>query len=234
MKNRAKYVAACIVASFSIVGCTRSAEGQKPTPEQLSEALLTITDLEGDWSESQRQFFDTRSPENPSIDPSIWCAESAEVTKDLVGLAGEAGADVEMSSQTDSGDPRMMRLQAWANDDVQDYFRDASEAARICDGVSNTDDSGAVSTTALITGRDIGDESISWSDTVVPPPGTEKDKRQVVGRTTIARFGEVIMVLQLGDVGPVGSTDLMSEDDWWSVVEIAGKKLENLDEQVHD
>ncbi len=234
LKNRAKYVAACIVVSLSIAGCTRSAEGQKPTPEQLSDALLTITDLEGDWSESQRQFFDTRSPENPSIDPSIWCPESAEVTTNLVELAGEAGADVEMESRPDTDGPRLMRLQAWANDDVRDYFREASEAARICDGVTNTDETGATSITALITGRDIGDESISWSDTIVPPPGTEKDKQQVVGRTTIARFGDIIMVLQLGDVGPVGSTELMSEDDWWSVVEIAGKKLENLDEQVHD
>jgi hypothetical protein len=139
-----------------------------------------------------------------------------------------------MESRPDTDGPRLMRLQAWANDDVRDYFREASEAARICDGVTNTDETGATSITALITGRDIGDESISWSDTIVPPPGTEKDKQQVVGRTTIARFGDIIMVLQLGDVGPVGSTELMSEDDWWSVVEIAGKKLENLDEQVHD
>jgi hypothetical protein len=233
-KNRTKYVAACIVAGLSVVGCARSAEGQKPTPAQLSDALLTITDLDGGWSESQRQFFDTRSPENPSIDPSIWCPESAEVTKNLVDLAGDAGADVEMSIETDSGGPRIMRLQAWANDDVRDYFKDASEAARLCDGVTNTDDSGATSTTALIIGRDIGDESISWSDTIIPPPGTEKDKRQVVGRTTIARFGDIIMVLQLGDVGPVGSTELMNEDDWWSVVETAGKKLDTLDEQVHD
>jgi len=138
-KNQTKYVVACIVAGLSVVGCTRSAEGQKPTPAQLSEALLTTTN-----------------------------------------------------------------------------------------------ESGAASTTALITGRDIGDESISWSDTIIPPPGTEKDKRQVIGRTTIARFGDIIMVLQLGDVGPVGSTELMNEDEWWSVVETAGKRLDTLDEQVHD
>jgi hypothetical protein len=27
---------------------------------------------------------------------------------------------------------------------------------------------------------------------------------------------------------------LMPEDDWWDIVELAGGKLDDLDEQVHD
>jgi len=37
------------------VGCTASTDSPEPTPEQLSDALLTITDWKGSWQETQRQ-----------------------------------------------------------------------------------------------------------------------------------------------------------------------------------
>jgi len=40
------------------------------------------------------------------------------------------------------------------------------------------------------------------------------------------------MVMQLGDVAFTGSAEAMDEDEWWSVVELAGKKLDTLDSQV--
>lgn len=218
---------------FVLAGC-RSASGQKPTPEQISDALLTITDMEGEWSETQRQVFDERSPENPSIDPSIWCPEAAEVSGGLVDLAGQAGADVEMQFEGKEKTFRLMRLQAWSNDDVEEYFRDAREAVQICDGVTATDESGVVSTTEVVSGRDIGDESISWSQKLTPPAETQGEKMESVGRTTIARFGDIIMVLQIGDAGPAGEATSMADEEWWSIVEMAGKKLDELDQQVHD
>jgi hypothetical protein len=228
MKSRTKYVAACAVVCLSLAGCANDETSEQPTPQQLSEALLAISDLEGNWSESQRQAFDTREPENPSIDPSIWCPEATDATKDLIDLAGEAGADVEMESLTGSDRPRLIRLQAWANDDVRDYYDAASTAARLCDGVTRNDENGVTATTELIEGRDVGDESISWSETLLSPARTGQETTQVVSRITIARFGDIIMVLQLGDIGALGSTDLMSEDDWWSIVETASKKLDDL------
>jgi hypothetical protein len=232
---RRKLIAPVVVLALGAVlgaSCTRSAEGQLPTPEMISDVLPTITDMPGNWDESQRQVFDVRGPENPSIDPSVWCPAAGMVTENLVDLAGQSGADVEMMSEGPSGTPRMMRLQAWANDDVEDYFRDAREAVMICDGQSVTADSGAVETYSVVEGRDIGDESISWVQKTTPPPATQSEKMESVSRTTIARFGFIIMVMQLGDVAFTGSAVAMDEDEWWSVVELAGKKLDTLDSQV--
>ena len=232
---RRKLIAPVVVLALGAVlgaSCTRSAEGQLPTPEMISDVLPTITDMPGNWDESQRQVFDVRGPENPSIDPSVWCPAAGMVTENLVDLAGQSGADVEMMSEGPSGTPRMMRLQAWANDDVEDYFRDAREAVMICDGQSVTADSGAVETYSVVEGRDIGDESVSWAQKTTPPPATQGEKMESVSRTTIARFGSIIMVMQLGDVAFTGSAVAMDEDEWWSVVELAGKKLDTLDSQV--
>ena len=217
-----------------MASCTRSAEGQFPTPEMLSNALPTITEMPGEWNETQRQVFAVRGNENPSIDPSVWCPNVTELTKDLVSLAGESGADVEMQAEMPDGQPRMMRLQAWANDDVKTYFRDAREAVQICNNVEVKDVSGVMEKYSVIEARDIGDESISWQQTTTPPESTQTEKFQTVSRTTIARFGSIIMVLQLGDMAFTGSTEAMDEDDWWDIVELAGKKLDSLDEQVHE
>jgi len=223
-----------MVAVGLLSACTQSAEGQLPTPEMLSNALPTITEMPGEWNETQRQVFAVRGNENPSIDPSVWCPNVTELTKDLVSLAGESGADVEMQAEMPDGQPRMMRLQAWANDDVKTYFRDAREAVQICNNVEVKDAIGVIEKYRVIEDRDIGDESISWQQTTTPPESTQTEKFQTVSRTTIARFGSIIMVLQLGDMAFAGNTEAMDEDDWWDIVELAGKKLDSLDEQVHE
>ena len=230
---RTKTLTVVVVGALALVGCTKSAEGQLPTPAMLSDVLPTITDMPGEWNETQRQIFDSREPENPSLDPSVWCPAASMVTKNLVDLAGQSGADVEMQLRTTDGTIRMMRLQAWANDDVVAYYRDAKEAAHICDGAQVTAASGAVEAYSLIEGRDIGDESISWMQTTTPPPATQADKMEVVGRTTIARFGSIIMVMQIGDAGFTGEATAMDEDEWWSIVESGGRRLHDPDSQVH-
>jgi hypothetical protein len=228
-----KFIAAAIL-SVVLVSCTKSATGQMPTPDMLSDALPTITDMPGEWSETQRQVFNERGPENPSIDPSIWCADAATVTKNLVDLAGDTGADVEMQAVMVGDTPRLMRLQAWANDEVVAYFRDAKEAVRICDGKKLTDTDGSTVEYDVISAHDIGDESISWKQTTVPPASTEGEKMSSISRTTIARFGSIVMILQMGDMATSGTSTLMPEDEWWDIVELAGGKLDDLDEQVHD
>lgn len=55
-----------------------------------------------------------------------------------------------------------------------------------------------------------------------------------VSRTTIARFGSIVMVLQMGEMQRAGTSTVMPEDEWWDIVELAGGKLDDLDEQVHD
>lgn len=224
---RRKILALVVVCSALGAGCTKSVKDSYPTPSELSDSLLTVTDMESGWEETQRQVFDTRSNENPSIDPSIWCTQAADASKNLEALAGEAGADVEMN-WTKGESPRMMRLQAWSNADAKTYLSDAKKAVDACDGVKNTDSSGVQTETSKITNRSIGDEAVSWSDKTVPPAGTQENKFESVSRTTIARFGDVVMVLQLGDAAPVGASKLMPEQDWWDIVKKAADKLDNL------
>jgi hypothetical protein len=217
-----------VVCSLVLTGCQRSIEKQVVTPATISEALPSITDMPGDWDETQREVFDERGPENPSIDPSVWCAAAADLGEELVKLAGPAGADVEMRAETASGSPRMMRLQAWTNSDVAEYIDTAAEAVGLCDGATISDPNGTVETMSIIDGREIGDESVSWEQTVTPPPGLQGDKFQTVGRTTIARFGSIIMVLQLGDAAWTGDVVRLDEDEWWAIVELVGRRLDTL------
>ncbi|MEY4366258.1 MAG: hypothetical protein RLZZ305_1602 [Actinomycetota bacterium] len=222
------------VAVVLLVSCTKTATGQHPTPADISNALPTITEMPGKWNETQRQVFQKRANENPSLDPSVWCTEASQVTAELPSLAGGSGADVEMQSDDSNDGARMMRLQAWSNDDVAAYFTNAAEAARICDGKSGVDADGVGRSWSLVENRDIGDESVSWVDRTVPPAATQGDKFESIGRTTIARFGGILMVMQIGDANWTGTTNQLAEDDWWAVVELAGRKLAILDAQVHD
>ena len=234
--NRGRVVSLLLAGLLitSVTGCTKSATGQKPTPAMLSDALPSITDMPGSWSETQRQVFDERGVENPSIDPSVWCDEASQVAENLIALAGEAGADVEMEAEVADGGARMMRLQAWSNDDVSAYVTDVAEAVGICDGRSVTDRDGVSRSWEVIDDRQIGDESVSWIETTVPPEDVLAEKFSSIGRTTVARFGDLVMVLQLGDANFSGRTEPMAEEDWWTIVELAGQRLDDLDEQVHE
>lgn len=207
------------------VGCTKSVSRADITPERLSDDLLTITDFEGNWQETQRQYFSRRSNENPSIDPSQWCPQADELVSQLSALAGESGADVEMQSKDVAGGARMMKLQAWSNADATRYVDQVIETARACDGIKWTDEIQVTATNDIIENRPVGDASISWMTRVVPPLDTQKQKFESVGRTTMVQIGSIVMVLQIGDANWTGTTEPMKEDQRWSIVETAVDKL---------
>lgn len=213
-------VAACVLV-IGISGCTKSAD---TSPEALSEGLLDITDMPGDWQETQRDVFSTRGVENPSLDPSIWCPDAAAETAGLVDLAGDSGADVEMQMQSDGQEvPRLMRLQAWRNDSTRQYFEQLLTAVNICDGATWTEELGVTTEMWKIDGPDVGDESVSWGSQLAPPEG--KEQAASTGRTTVARLGEVIMVLQIGDFTTTSSVGELSDADWREIVQRAADKL---------
>lgn len=211
-------VGALVVA---IRACAKTAD---KSPEGLSDRLLGITDTPGAWRETQRDVFTTRTNENPSIDPSIWCPKSASEAAKLIDLAGDAGADVEMQMEVDGKEvPRLMRLQAWRNDDVRNYFATAQTVVNICDGAKWTEEPGVVQEMWKIDGPEVGDESVSWGSTMAPPASTDKPTSS--GRTTIARLGEVIMVLQIGDYTAGREVSALSDSDWREIVQRAADKL---------
>lgn len=202
-------------------GCTKAAD---TSPQALSRALLEITDMPGDWQETQRDVFETRGNENPSLDPSIWCPDAATEAAGLIDLAGDAGADVEMQMQIDGEEvPRLMRLQAWRNDDVRQYFEQLLTMVNICDGAQWTEEPSVTTEMWKIDGPEVGDESVSWGSRLVPPEG--KEQAASMGRTTVARLGEVIMVLQIGDFTTASSVGELTDADWREIVQRAADKL---------
>ena len=226
-----RIVLSCL-AITTLVACTDDVDDatQKiQNAKALSDSLLSVTDMPSGWNETQRQVFEKRENENPSIDPSIWCPAAQKIAEPLVRLAGDSGADVEMGLERGGGaGATMMRLQAWSNEDVEEYFSTAAMAAEKCDGAQSTDANGVTTSISLVTNKSIGDESVSWVESTEPPKALQGDKFSSVGRTTIARFGSVIMVLQIGDYAPTGSVQLMDETKWWGIVSQAGSKLAKI------
>jgi hypothetical protein len=202
--SRGKIVACVAIASLLLAACgddsdssdTTAPNGSEVTLQQLSDALLTETDLGDDmggtWMETQRDMFTTREPENPSIDPSLWCDEADGDA--LVALAGEEGADVELKFG-DEASPFMVRQQAWSNGDVDSYFTAVREAVDVCDGTTWTDQEGNSYTMGPTQVPTIGDESVSWGITI---DLVEADQPASITLQTVAKFGNVIMVLQGG------------------------------------
>src|SRR5690606_11812193 len=97
-------VTSVALLALPVAACGREDTGvtpPAPTTQELSDALLAVGDL-GElgtgWTETQRDVFSAREPENPSIDPSLWCP--AGKGTELVTLAGPAGADVELNVDT--------------------------------------------------------------------------------------------------------------------------------------
>jgi hypothetical protein len=118
---------------------------------------------------------------------------------------------------------------------LEQMSRCGQSQVRICDGTTSTDSDGVVSVTEVISARDIGDESISWLQSTTPPPSLQDEKfTSMNSRTTIARFGDIVMILQLSDVSMGETAESMTDEQWWAIVELAGRKLDKLDEQVHD
>ncbi len=190
------------------------------TPQQLSGALLTTSDLGTGWTETQHDVFTARQPENPSIDPSLWCPSGQG--DNLVTLAGQEGADVELSLGTTQSS-YMVRQQAWTNADVEQYFTSVKSAVAACTGVTWKDSGSNSYTLQPLTAPKIGDESISWTVTI-----------QLIGTTpmtsfsqqTAARFGNVMMVLQGGATPTTGSG--ATAPNYLTIVRVAGDKMAAL------
>ncbi len=190
------------------------------TPQQLSGALLTAGDLGAGWTETQRDVFTTRQPENPSIDPSLWCP--AGKGDRLVALAGQEGADVELSlGSTHSA--YMIRQQAWTNADVEQYFTSVKAAVAGCSGVTWKDSGGNSYTLQPLTAPKNGDESISWTVTIQLTGATPMTS---FAQHTAARFGAVMMVLQGGATPTTGAS--ATAPNYLTIVRVAGDKMAAL------
>lgn len=214
-----------VLGATALFGC-HSSTGSWHSTTELSEALLTVSDMGGEWRETQRDVFDERAVENPVIDSSLFCPAASRIASTLDALAGQAGADVEMQMKETT---RMMRLQAWDNPDASAFFTAVSTAVTTCDGVEWTDaDVGVTTTFEAVAGPTIGDDSVHWAIVSSPPADNPDGKFGGAGRTSVARFDDVIMVLQVGDFALDPTSVAMSPSDWRALVTLAAEKIGDL------
>lgn len=221
MATKTRVSSVGLLVAIVLCGCADTAD---KTPEALSRGLLDITDMPGEWQETQRDVYTSRGAENPSIDSSTWCPKAKDEVAKLEDFAGDAGADVEMQMQVDGVEvSRMMRLQAWTNDSARDYFAEIVTVVNMCDDAKWTEEPGVTTEMWKIDGPDVGEESVSWGSQIFPPKG--KEMATSTGRTTVARPGEVIMVLQIGDFTASSSVGALGDTVWRDIVQRAAVKL---------
>lgn len=212
------------VGLLALAGC-RTANDTLRSPEDLVKGLLTVDDLGTDWRETQRDAFDERQQENPVIDSQQFCSAGLGDAAKLTPLAGTAGADVEMQVKESS---RMLRLQAWSNDDVSEFFDAAKTAVEACDNLEWTDKDGVTYSFDKIDGPSIGDEVIHWKILASPPSEHPEKKFGAAGRTTVVRYGKTLMMLEVGDFAPDAASQMMTEEEWAEIVNRAGSKIDSL------
>lgn len=224
MANRSRTVVALLACAALLPAC-RTANDTLQSPSDLVVGLLTVDDVGTDWRETQRDAFDRREQENPVLDDHQFCTAGATDAGRLTGLAGQAGADVEMQEKDSS---RRLRLQAWSNNDVDEFFDAAQAAAEACDNTEWTDVDGVTYSFDVIDGPDIGDDVIHWKVLASPPAGKPEKVFGAAGRTTVARYGKTLMLLEAGDFAPDAALQLMSQEEWAEIVNRAGSKIDSL------
>lgn len=214
-----------LVAVAVSLGACRTADEAVHPPSELVGALLDVNDVGTDWRETQRDAFDLRENENPIIDLQQFCDAGQADAQGLEALGGQAGADVEMQQKDSS---RMLRLQAWSNDDVGAFLESVTAAVEACDGNEWTDQDGVTYSFDVIEGPDLGDGVIHWMVKSTPPASRPEKMFGAAGRTTVARYGDTIMMLEIGDFAPDAASVMLGADEWARIVDRAGAKIDVL------
>lgn len=218
-------VVSIVVASALLLSCGGDGGGESLTPQQLGDALPQLTDLGTGWSETQREVFTTRQPENPSIDPSLWCEQAAADDATMQSLAGDAGADAEFEYSVPKGLHRGLRIQAWNNPDAKRYFVALTSAFDRCNGEAWNDGEGSSYTVSPADGPSLGDESLHWTVRIESDGGV---KSVWVARHSVVRIGYTVLVAQLGDVGPGATLEPLGDDQWSKIVTDAVDAIQSL------
>lgn len=197
-----------------------------PTADEMRDALLTSDDLGPGWVTVQTEVFTSRE-DIPTLDPGIWCSAATEMADRFGALAGSPGAITGLrASGLSQGSSHQVTEQIFTGSAAEAFVDLVTSAIRVCDGVPwTTTDGGEVQ----IDVRDVaatGDASI----TAVSAIATAADGDRYVYRTRMlaARVGTQVMILQEADVQILGSTPLLTDDEWDDVVAAAVAKLAQL------
>lgn len=227
-------IVACLAPLAVLAAC--GDEVRVYTPAELSERLLTLDEMGPGWTESQRDVFDTREPENPSIDPSLWCPDFSTAKSDqLTLLAGPSGADVELQlgDATAAEQPTYgLRQQAWSNLDATDYLRELATAVRTCSGKTwegTGEDIGAEYRLTPLEAPTVGDEAVAVLVAITLSPEDGEPTMVMRQRMAAVRAGSIVMVLQEGDLLDIDEEPSTSDAEFDALIEQAGRPFVELD-----
>ena len=222
--------AVAIVAVVVLTSCGSSTGGKADTtttaatvhtPAELGAALLTESDLGGAWTESQRDVFTTRQPDNPSVEDSLSLCPAASTQLDtLRTLSSQAGADVEFQHARTTVQGWFIRQQAWNDVRVPRYLAVLAAGVAACHGQTwNDPDGNSVQALDVTDSTELGDESIMLrSETVVHSADGDVAWRT---RLAVARFGNVLMAVGELTVQPASSPSPVSDADWRHLLDVA-------------
>lgn len=202
-----------------MVSCSDDTSEVVIANERLATGLLTVEDLGEGWTETQRTRFEMREPENPSIDPSLWCPQADSTALRLVELAGDAGVDAEFE-KVSKGSSRYVRLQAWSNTEVAEFMTSVGKALEECDGVAWDDGSGTTYRVTALGGPVVGDDVVNWEIDIVT--STPTGEVASLSRGSAFRIGEAVAVFQEGGMDGAMS---ITEDDRADLIMRAAEKF---------
>ena len=215
-----------ILSALPMLPACSDSSGDHLSMTELSTALPTVDDLGSPWTENHRYSFDSRTAENPPIDASYFCPAVESDAPRLADLTGPSGAEVEMKFGNES---RTLRVQLWDDSDAKSFIDLVSNDVTTCDGATFTDETvGAETTVTAIDGPALGDASISWLRTSTPPSDNPQGKYAGSGRTSVVRFGTVIMFVHLHDYALEPSGTAITDADWATILQRVAVKVSGL------
>lgn len=208
--------------------CKTANDNSEVTPTRISDALLSITDLDTGWSQSSRQVYTSRASDNPAIDTQ-WCPGAMASAAQLIQLAGDRGALVDLKFAGSIPSSRTLSEDAWNDENAQSFMSKIKAVIDSCNGKTWTDEVGVTATLTKTSGRSFGDDSAGFSVAITPPASMAKQKFPEVCRTIAVRTGSTIMILEVWDSSKSNvMPDAISGSAWTSIVGAATDKLAKL------
>lgn len=226
---RFRNVVGAIAAPCVLLTSCGGGDAANVIPEdRLDAALLTLDDLDDEWSEDLRGVFTSRDEGPQSLEPFGWCPQAQDRVEELVNieeLAGETGAAVEFEHAR--RDVRRMfhgiSQQVWSNENVSKYFDVASEAFALClDQTWSPEQDQEVTISQLVT-PDLGDEALSLNISIMTP-GPDGDY-EWASRMVIVVVESSLMVLNDLDVQLAEGEPFMTDEEWNAIVEGAVERF---------
>lgn len=203
--------------SISALSTSTNPSQSGPTPNELAAALVTPGDLGAGWQTMQSQTFTSRDG-IPVVDSSIWCPSAMSSMASLASLAGNQGSIIGLRAVgLARGRSHQITEQLWSGPYASDFVNQFARGVLECEGKPWTDAEGSGVVLDSLEVDTFGEVSAS---AIVVVTATEAGTQFVYRtRISVARIGDVVMILNEADAQEAGTAPLWSTDEWRSKTE---------------